>query len=117
MKQVVTIFLTFVVGVGVGVAGKTFQYSQQSVNGDKIEYKVVASTGYWDVLVPEGGSGRSVSLGQEGMVRVSVLDDGPSLYVLTYKKGKALWEGRLIDIGNDGTIEVANISGKQCESR
>ena len=55
MKQVVTIFLTFVVGVGVGVAGKTFQYSQQSVNGDKIEYKVVASTGYWEVLVPEGG--------------------------------------------------------------
>jgi hypothetical protein len=56
-------------GIGVGVAGKAIQYSQQTLDGGRINYEVIAKTTYWDLLVPEGSSGRSVALGQNGEVR------------------------------------------------
>ena len=93
-----------------------FSYEQTFLEGHKTTYSLLAKTAYWDILLPVGSNGRGVALGQKGLVRVTVLDDGPSLYVLTYKdKESGVFEGRLIDIGNDGTIEVADITGGQCE--
>ena len=93
-----------------------YSYEQIFLGGHKTKYSLLAKTDYWDILIPVGSKGRGVALGQKGVVRATILDDGPSLYVLTYKnKESRTFEGRLIDIGNDGTIEVANISGGQCE--
>lgn len=93
-----------------------YRYEQLFLGGHKTTYSLLAKTAYWDILIPVGSNGRGISLGQKGVVRATILDDGPSLYVLTYKdKESRIFEGRLIDIGNDGTIEVANITGGQCE--
>ena len=93
-----------------------YSYEQILLGGHKTTYSLLAKTAYWDILIPVGSKGRGVSLGQKGVVRATILDDGPSLYVLTYKdKESRVFEGRLMDIGNDGTIEVANITGGQCE--
>lgn len=93
-----------------------YDYERIDLEGQKTSFEVIAKTLHWDILTPVHSNGREVALGQRGAVRVIVLDDGPSLYALTYKsKDSRLYEGRLIDIGNDGTIEVANITGKQCD--
>ncbi len=112
-------FLIGVVGTYVALSfsrNSEYNYEQTSLEGQKTIFEPIAKTVHWDVLTPANSSGREVALGQRGAVRVVVLDDGPSLYVLTYKnKDSRLYDGRLMDIGNDGTIEVANITGGQCE--
>lgn len=93
-----------------------YNYERTSMEGHKTIFEPIAKTAHWDVLTSVNSSGREVALGQRGAVRVVVVDDGLSLYVLTYKnKDSRLYDGRLMDIGNDGTIEVANITGGQCE--
>ncbi len=121
-RHLISITAAFLIGVvGTYVAlsflrSSEYNYERTSLDGHKTEYESIAKTAHWDVLTSMSSSGRGIALGQHGSVRVTVLDDGPSLYVLTYKnKGSRLYEGRLIDIGNDGTIEVANITGGQCE--
>jgi hypothetical protein len=112
-------FLIGVVGTYVALSfsrSSEYNYERTSLEGHKTIFESIAKTAHWDVLTPVNSSGREVALGQRGAVRVVVLDDGPSLYVLTYKnKDSRLYDGRLMDIGNDGTIEVANITGGQCE--
>ena len=115
MKNIFIVFTVFIFGIGVGFAAKPTPYKQTTLEGNVIEYETIASTEYWDILTGKGLSGRDIALGQNGFVKVVILDDGHTLYVLTYKKDKLLWEGRLVDLGNDGTVEIANISGKQCE--
>ncbi len=80
------------------------------------DYRIVAQTGVWDVLVENSQEGRSVALGQNGLVRVVVRDDKSALYVMTYKAGDPVWQGRLMDVGNDGIVEVADLSYGHCEA-
>lgn len=122
VRHIISLTAAFLIGVvGTYVAlplsrSSEHNYEQISLEGHKIIFGSIAKTAHWDVLTPVNSSGREVALGQHGAVRVVVLDDGPSLYVLTYKnKDSRLYDGRLMDIGNDGTIEVANITGGQCE--
>ena len=91
------------------VQGGTYQHSE-------INYQVVAQTGVWDILVEPSREGRSVALGQNGLVRVVVRDDQSALYVMTYKEDDPVWQGRLMDVGNDGSIEVADLSYGHCEA-
>lgn len=121
-RHLISLTLAFLVGViGTYVVmsfspSSEYSYERTSLEGHKTIFKPIAKTAHWDVLTPTNSSGREVALGQRGTVRVTVLDDGPSLYVLTYKgKDSRLYDGRLLDIGNDGTIEIANITGGQCE--
>ncbi len=79
-------------------------------------YRTVAQTGVWDVLVDNSGEGRSVARGQNGSLRVIVRDDKSALYVMTYKEGDPVWQGRLMDVGNDGIVEVADLSYGHCEA-
>ena len=118
----IVIAASFIVGAAFtyavlqGKRATDFTYEQASLEGHKTSFELLTKTAHWDVLTPTKSNGRGVALGQNGAVRVVVFDDGPSLYVLTYKdKNSRIYDGRLMDIGNDGTIEVANITGKQCE--
>ncbi len=61
-----------------------YSYEQIFLGGHKTTYSLLAKTAYWDILIPVASKGRGVSLGQKGVVRATILDDGPSLYVLTY---------------------------------
>lgn len=80
------------------------------------DYRIVAQTGVWDVLAENSQEGRSVALGQNGFLRVVVHDDKSALYVMTYKEGDPVWQGRLMDVGNDGIVEVADLSYGHCEA-
>ena len=91
-------------------------YKQQNLAGDSVAYSVLSSTKHWDVLVPRETDGKTIALGKNGEVRVLVIDDIHALHVLTHYDGSRLWEGRLIDLGHDGTVEVADISGGHCEN-
>ena len=109
---VILLLLVFIGGTVVGAATTT--YKQETLSGETVEYKVIGSTTKWDLLEPKDGEGETVSLGNNGKVKVTVIDNETVLYVLTWKEGNPIYEGRLIDFGNDGTIEVANITGGQC---
>lgn len=76
----------------------------------------VATTKAWDVLLDRKSEGRRIALAQNGQIRVVIHDDRSALHVFTYKSGDPVWQGRLMDVGNDGTIEVADISFGHCES-
>lgn len=80
------------------------------------EYQRVAKTAVWDVLTEATGEGRSIVLAQNGYARVVVIDDKTALHVMTYKSDDPVWQGRLMDVGNDGTVEVADISFGRCEA-
>lgn len=85
------------------------------------EYEWIARTGVWDVLVEKSPEGRSIALGQRSPeqgahIRVVVRDDWSALYVMTFKSGDPVWQGRLMDVGNDGTVEVADLSYGHCEA-
>ena len=115
--KVLIALLAFVAGYFVQVLWPKDTYHQELLEGGSIDYEVLCKTEHWDILTARGvnGAGRGVSMGQEGLVRVTVLDDGPTLYVLTYRKGKKNWEGRLMDMGNDGTIDIVNGTDFGCE--
>ncbi|MFK8031666.1 MAG: hypothetical protein AB8G18_15625 [Gammaproteobacteria bacterium] len=89
-------------------SGRVAEYS-----GD---YQLLAQTAVWDVFAQTTTKGRSIVLGQKGLARVVVTDDQSALYVMTYKAGDPVWQGRLMDVGNDGTVEVADISFGRCEA-
>ncbi len=116
MKHVLSAIMLLAIGYGFGVMGSESGYQQRTPTGELFEFRTIAKTDHWDVLVKTDSTGRDVSLGQNGQVRVTVLDDGPSLYVLTFKEGQDKWEGRLMDMGNDGTVEVANLTGRECSN-
>ncbi len=80
------------------------------------DYRKVAATAVWDVFVEDTADGRGIALGQDGLVRVEVRDDQSALYVMTYKAGDPVWQGRLMDVGNDGIVEVADLSYGHCEA-
>ena len=44
-----------------------------------------------------------------------MIDDARTFYVMTHKHGAPHWEARLVDVGNDGSVEIANITGLSCE--
>ena len=122
MQSLGLVLAGFVIGIivaNLGLAGGTpgsdtpGQKTNPSYPGS---YMVVARTGVWDVLTRRSEDGRSVALGQNGFVRVVVRDDESALYVMTYKPGDDVWQGRLMDVGNDGTVEVADISYGHCEA-
>ncbi len=109
---IVLLILVFISGTVIGAAAT--KYKQKTLSGETVEYRVIGSTKKWDLLEPENSEGETVSLGKNGKVKVTVIDNESVLYVLTWKEGNPIYEGRLIDFGNDGTIEVANITGGQC---
>lgn len=77
--------------------------------------QVIGVTDAWDILADKT-HGKRIALGQNGVIRVVVQDDTSALYVMTYKQGEPLWQGRLMDVGNDGTVEVADLTAGHCEA-
>ncbi len=122
MQSLGLVLAGFVIGIIVANLGRAGDAPGATVSGQKTNssypenYNVVAQTGVWDVLTRSLEDGRSVALGQNGFVRVVVRDDESALYVMTYKPGDDVWQGRLMDVGNDGTVEVADISYGHCEA-
>ena len=123
MQSVGLVLAGFLIGVIVSnfgrgtdtpVTGTQWQNSRTAAYPS--EYTVVSQTEVWDVLAGNSGDGRTIALGQEGFVRVVVQDDQSALYILTYKPGDDVWQGRLMDVGNDGTVEVADLSYGHCEA-
>ena len=97
------------------VAPPVPRYQRQNLAGDPVEYTVNYSTPHWDVLTTAQGHAKEIALGQNGQVRVVVIDDARTFYVMTHKQGAPLWEARLVDVGNDGSVEIAGITGLSCE--
>ncbi len=121
MQALGLVLAGFVVGIIVSNLGLGEDRSAMTPSGSKSvtypePYSVVAKTRVWDVLNDSSQAGHTVALGQNGFVRVVVQDDKSALYVTTYKPDDDVWQGRLMDVGNDGTIEVADISYGHCEA-
>lgn len=88
------------------IAGQVYSFPR--------DYRLVSRVGVWDVLASDIPG--EIALGQAGQVRVNVLDDVSALYVHTWRDGQTVWDGRLMDVGNDGTVEVADLSFGHCEA-
>ncbi len=115
----------FILGVIVAGQGRSPKSTGEKVNntgaGNEYAesasgYRQVAQSAVWDVFVEDTAEGRSIALGQQGQVRVVVRDDKSALYVMTYKPGDPVWQGRLMDVGNNGVVEVADLSYGHCEA-
>ncbi|MEM7083567.1 MAG: hypothetical protein AAF465_12615 [Pseudomonadota bacterium] len=79
-------------------------------------HTLLAHTPVWDILLDDRHPESGIALAQAGVIRIRVIDDVSSLHVMTYKFDDAVWQGRLLDVGNDGSVEVADITNGHCEA-
>ncbi len=127
MRAVGLVTLGFILGVVVSqlefspddpsVGSPTQTASLQLLNwvGDPLTFTSVDPSGRWRLLSREDHENSAIAIAADNRIRVVIHDDGHSSYYTVYDDSTASWQGRLIDFGNNGKIEVADISYGQCE--
>lgn len=84
--------------------------------GESVGYSPVATSGHWSLFKRDGAAERDIAIAWKDTIRVVLQNDGNAFYISTYKDASGTWEGRLVDFGNDGSVEIADISGGHCEN-